>query len=410
MNIDEPTMMMVLGVASITASLMFFTLHASARHIGGVRLWAFGSLSVGFAVLLDGPRLIETWQWASLLFNIPLSIGQALFLAGTAQFVRRPYRTRVLIVLAAVLVMFTVVFTLIWPNTVMRIFTLSSFQSGINALTAWLLWKHREAHSNRSYMVASFVTLTQAGAALAQAILVLTTSVAITYAAPQLPFANLVTWLGTMSNILLGNWILFLLIMLRLVSELKAVAGSDALTGLLNRRGLRAHIDALIMPERCVESLAVLLLDIDHFKKVNDELGHDTGDKVLAMMGDVMRGLSSSHVLPCRWGGEEFCFVVDGFTDKALNNLAKQAMQEFSRVTSGHPGLPMGVTVSIGIATVEVDENFEFSKLVTLADGQLYRAKSLGRNRTCSTADPSLLTSIEAAPGLSTNVMVQHRH
>jgi diguanylate cyclase (GGDEF)-like protein len=231
------------------------------------------------------------------------------------------------------------------------------------------------------------VTLSQAAAALTQALLVVTSSVTITYAAPQLPFANLVTWVGNMSNVLLGNWILFLLIMLRFVGELKLAAGNDSLTGLLNRRGLRSHVDLVLSPERATPALAVLLLDIDHFKKINDEYGHDTGDKVLALMGDVMRRLGGPHVVPCRWGGEEFCFVVDSFTDTSLIQLAEQAREEFHNATRAHPNLPAGATVSIGVATMAVDERFEFSKLVSLADRQLYFAKNGGRNRVCSTIE-----------------------
>lgn len=387
MNIDEPTLMVVLGVASITASAMFFTLHASARHIDGVRSWAFGCLSVGCAVLLDGPRLIDNWQWASLLFNVPLGVGQALFLAGTAQFVGRPCRKHTLALLIATIVLLTVLFTLVVPDSVVRIFTLSTFQACLNGVTAWLLWRYRGAQPHPAYRIAAVVILAQAAAALTQGLLVVTSPVAITYAAPQLPFANIVTWLGTMANILLGNWILFLLVMLRLVSELKAVAGRDALTGLLNRRGLRSHIDAVLAPERPIGALSVLLLDIDHFKTVNDQHGHDTGDKILAIMGEVMRRFGNPHVVPCRWGGEEFCFVVDGFTDKSLFELAENVRQEFHRATRSHPALPSGATVSIGLATMPIDGGFEFSRLVALADTQLYLAKRGGRDRVCSAAD-----------------------
>jgi diguanylate cyclase (GGDEF)-like protein len=387
MNIDEPTLMMVLGVASITASAMFLALHASARHIAGIRLWAFGCLSVGFAVILDGPRLIETWQWASLLFNIPLVVGHALFLVGTAQFVGRPCPKPTLPLLAAVAVLLTVLFTLVVPDSVARIFSLSSFQAALNGLTAWLLWRHREPQSQRAYLVASAVTFAQAAATLAQALFVLTSSVTITYAAPQLPFANIVTWVAALSNILVGNWILFLLVMLRLVGELKAVAGHDSLTGLLNRRGLRSHIDSVTAPDCSIKALAVLLLDIDHFKMVNDQHGHDVGDKVVAMMGEVMRGLGSPHIVPCRWGGEEFCFVVDSFTEESLRKLAELARLEFHRVTRTHPHLPSGATVSIGLAVMEIDKSFEFSKLIALADSQLYRAKGNGRNRVCRASD-----------------------
>jgi hypothetical protein len=121
-NIDEPTLMMVLGLVSITASAMFFTLHASARHIPGVRLWALGSLSVGAAVILDAPRLIKTWQWASLLFNIPFSVGQALFLVETAQFVGRPCARHTFSLLVAIAVVVTTVFTLFFL-TVWRAFS-----------------------------------------------------------------------------------------------------------------------------------------------------------------------------------------------------------------------------------------------------------------------------------------------
>lgn len=376
--------MVVLGVTSITASAMFFTLHVSARHIPGVRSWAFACLSVGFAVLLDGPRLIGNWQWASLLFNIPFDAGHALFLAGTAQFVGRPLRKHGLSLLIAVAVLLTLVFTLAVPDSVARIFTQASYQAGVNGLTAWYLWRYRERQSGRAYRVAAAVLLAEAAASLAQGFFVITSSVPITYAAPELPLANIVIWLGVMANALIGNWILFLLVLLRLVGESKAVAGLDPLTGLLNRRGLRSHINAVLAPERSIPSLAVLLLDIDHFKMLNDQHGHDMGDRVLVMMGEIMRTLASPHIVPCRWGGEEFCFVVDGHSGESLIRLAEHVRQEFHRTSSSHPELPSGATVSIGIAAMPVDGSFEFSRLVALADAQLYLAKRGGRNRVCS--------------------------
>jgi len=104
------------------------------------------------------------------------------------------------------------------------------------ACTAWYLWRYRERQSPRVYGVAAIFVLVEAASALAQGLLVITSTVPISYAAPELPLANIVFWVGVMANTLIGNWILFLLIMLRLVGELKAVAGHDALTGLLNRR------------------------------------------------------------------------------------------------------------------------------------------------------------------------------
>jgi len=394
MNIDESTLMVVLGVTSITASAMFFTLHAAARHIAGVRLWALACLSVGCAVLLDAPRLIGDWQWASLLFNIPFDTGHALFLAGTAQFVGRPLRRHGLSLLIAIAVLLTIAFTLVVPDSVARIFTQSVYQAGVNGLTAWYLWRYRERQSSRAYLVAALVLLAEAAASLAQGLLVITAAAPITYAAPELPFANIVTWLGVMANALIGNWILFLLVLLRLVGELKAVAAHDPLTGLLNRRGLRAHINSLLAPGRPIGSLGVLLLDIDHFKALNDQYGHDAGDSVLVMMGDVMRTLGSPHVMPCRWGGEEFCFVVDGHSGASLIELAERARQEFHRASCAHPGLLSGATVSIGVAAMPLDGSFEFSRLVALADAQLYLAKRGGRDRVCGAVETDCATTL----------------
>lgn len=386
MNIDEPTLLMVLGVTSLTASAMFFTLHSFARHIAGVRLWAFAALSVGFAVILDAPRLVENWQWASLLFNIPFSVGQALSLIGTAQFVGRPCRKHTLTLLVALAVLLTALFTLLVPDSAARIFTQATYQACVNGYTAWTLWKYGEAQSRRAYRAASLVILAEAVAALAQACFVITSSVPLTYAAPQLPLANIITWLGVMANTLIGNWLLFLLVILRLVDELKSVAGHDPLTGLLNRRGLRSHINSVLAPGRSTRSLGVLLLDIDHFKALNDQHGHGAGDRILVMMGDVMRSLGSPQVVPCRWGGEEFCFVVDGHSEEALIELAEHARQKFHRTSCTHAGLPSGASVSVGVAAMPIDAGFEFSRLVALADAQLYLAKRGGRDRVCSAA------------------------
>lgn len=387
MNIDEPTLMVALGVTSLTASAMFFTLHASARHIAGVQLWACACLSVGFAVLLDAPRLIGDWQWASLLFNIPFSAGHALFLVGTAQFVGRPLRNYGLILLTAFAVLPTIAFTLVWPDSVARIAAEASCQAGMNGLTAWYLWRYRERHSGLAYRIAAVGLLAEAAASLAQGLFVVISPTPISYAAPELPLANIVNWLGVMANVLIGNWILFLLVMLRLVGELKTVAAHDPLTGLLNRRGLRSHIDSVLASERSVPSLAVLLLDIDHFKALNDQHGHDVGDGILVTMGDVMRARRSPHIMPCRWGGEEFCFVVDGHSRESIVELAEHVRQEFHRASCRYPGLPSGVTVSIGVAALPIDGDFEFSRLVALADAQLYLAKRGGRDRVCSAID-----------------------
>lgn len=384
MRIDEPTLTTVLGLASLVGSAMFFALAAFARQIPGVRYWALGCLAVGFATVIDGPRFIEDWRLASTLFNIPFSVGQAFLLAGTMQFCGRPGATRVLWSMGALAVLLTVAFTFVLPHDRLRIVTLSSYQALINLWTAWVLWKYADAFSRRAFHVASVVAVLQASAAFAQGALIVNSTLAISYASPEFPLANIISWAGAMLNILVGNWMFFLLIMLRLVADLRLAAEQDILTGLLNRRGFRLRIDAILRRGKSngsAGSIGILILDIDHFKMINDVHGHDIGDKVLVTMGQVLLKMDMAGATPCRWGGEEFCIVVEGATRPGLYELAERVRARFQRETAALMGLPDGKTVSVGIAITRLDARFEMSQLISVADAELYRAKLAGRDR-----------------------------
>jgi len=182
--------------------------------------------------------------------------------------------------------------------------------------------------------------------------------------------------------------------MLRLVADLREVAERDALTGLLNRRGLRHRVDALAeaLSERPVGH-AVLLLDIDHFKVINDTHGHDVGDEVLAVMGEVLRTTTPMPgALTCRWGGEEFCVVLARSTADGAVAAAERLRARFHAGSLRLSRLPNGATVSIGVAWQPPDAALELSTLMAAADAELYRAKAAGRDRVSLTtlATPAL--------------------
>ena len=387
MTIDEPTLTTVLGMVSLAASMMFYALGLLARQIAGVRYWAVGCLAIGLATVIDGPRLIDNWQWASLLFNIPFGIGHAYMLTGTLDFCRHSHGKRLLPAAIAVAVVLTVFFTFVYPHTAWRIGTLCAYQAVFNLASAWIMFRYPDAFSRRAFYVAGSVAVLQGLTALAQGGLVVTSSLVFDYGAPQLPIANTISWAGALLSAVIGNSMLMLLIMLRLVSEVSAAADHDVLTGLLNRRGIRKKFDALLarpLDER--GPVGVLLLDIDEFKKVNDNHGHEAGDGVLAAMGAVLFGLDDAKASVSRWGGEEFCLVAEACTPRSLVELAETIRQRFALKTAALPGLPHGCTVSIGVAMNEAGAPLDVQKLIALADAQLYRAKRGGRNRVMAAA------------------------
>lgn len=152
--------------------------------------------------------------------------------------------------------------------------------------------------------------------------------------------------------------------------QLSYLATHDPLTGVRNRRGLSellaAHPDA-----------ALLVCDLDHFKRVNDRHGHDVGDRVLARFGELLRELSRAGDVPMRLGGEEFCVVLPE-TDRAGAILAAERLRvETSRRMRDM--IPEGITVSIGVAT-NSDGSLDAQMLLAAADRGLYAAKQAGRD------------------------------
>lgn len=162
-----------------------------------------------------------------------------------------------------------------------------------------------------------------------------------------------------------------------LFAKLVAEARTDQLTGLLNRRGFgeRAAIE-LAHARRSGESIAVVSLDVDHFKDVNDKWGHQTGDRVLARLGAILTGQSRDIDVAARIGGEEFVVLLPGCTAVDADAFTWRVRQVL-RAPKGD--LPV-VGVSAGVAATAGPDSIQ--ALLRHADAALYTAKHSGRNRT----------------------------
>ena len=169
---------------------------------------------------------------------------------------------------------------------------------------------------------------------------------------------------------------------LKLQDTLRSQSVRDALTGLFNRRYLEESLQReLARCERRGRPLALLMLDIDHFKRFNDQHGHDGGDAVLVHFAQVLTSHSRHEDIACRYGGEEFTLILpemppDGGAARAEEvRIAVESMV----VENNGRRLPP-VTVSIGVSSYPADGN-DPSSLLRAADAALYRAKQSGRNR-----------------------------
>lgn len=160
----------------------------------------------------------------------------------------------------------------------------------------------------------------------------------------------------------------------RIANRHKREAMTDALTGLLNRRALLQN------PSDAVpEGTALVAMDLDYFKKINDRFGHDSGDQALKAFAELIRANIRPTDLAARMGGEEFCIVVSDPNPHAPMAIAERIRAQVEAMTIPTAGGPIRTTVSAGISYASGDETLQ--SLLIRADEALYEAKSEGRNR-----------------------------
>ncbi len=185
------------------------------------------------------------------------------------------------------------------------------------------------------------------------------------------------------------------------ITRLEQEIITDSLTGVFNRRYLDRRLDdEVASARRYKQPLSVMLLDIDHFKQINDQYGHQTGDQVLIALGEIATEVLRETDVLTRYGGEEFLILSPHTPLAGAIKLAERLRQHIEAYDFGLPrtlgATPSAkVTASIGVAVLDSDTGTAGS-LVRAADESLYRAKQQGRNRVIADAPDG------AAPQAST--------
>lgn len=163
---------------------------------------------------------------------------------------------------------------------------------------------------------------------------------------------------------------------------LEKLAFYDELTGVLNRRAGNASFQVEL--ERCIRkdhNICIAMVDIDHFKAINDTYGHQVGDKVLKEVADILKKTLRPYDVVCRYGGEEFMLIAEINTVAQAKQLLERVREKIADAAIQVDDNQVSVTASFGALVETPKSHLQMSELVKQADKALYQAKEAGRNR-----------------------------
>jgi len=373
--LDVRTVMVLLIMATSVAALGLLLVRRYYLPVPGVGQWAFGSALVAVAQTLSLARDHLPPLLGIVLSNGLTVLALVVMLAGFQRFTA----TRVTVLGPGLLVTAGVIALLAWftfviPTVGGRAVTMAATLGVFNGVIAWMLWPDAEAAeparracaaiyfvSMLFYARCAWVWFDQGPAGLFSG----GDLVAVVFA-----FAFV--------KVLCNSFLQLILVSERLNAELRRQADHDPLTGALNRRAFFLVAEkALAQAARTGQPLALLMTDLDHFKRANDSQGHAFGDSLLCDFVGLARRTLRAQDSFCRHGGEEFVILLPGTTPD-------QALVVAERLRQAYAGLPAARTVrgtvSVGLAAYHPGDAFD--TLLCRADRALYQAKADGRDRT----------------------------
>jgi len=353
------------------------------KSIRGIREYALGDMFIGLAFCIgsyysplaanDGNMVIEV---------MAVTFGQSLRINGIRAFNGERPNPRFPFIITIIVAINTYCWVVVHTDTGMRAMTNSVFFCLINLLCIRALSIRTETLVRMAYRLTG-------GAYAFMALLIALRAIAILQSnSPSdhyyvnhgfLLLISIAQFCAAFGFILMLNY--------RLAADLEHAASCDSLTGALNRRSL-----ALIAARLCLQltkqqqPLALIMLDVDHFKSINDRFGHPQGDDVLRRVAELARASIRHSDYLGRYGGEEFCVLLPNATENDALQIAERMRRSIANTPlPTETGDTITCTISIGICDSR-HFGLDYETMVNQADKALYYAKQNGRNRTLTVA------------------------
>ncbi len=372
--IDVRTMLIVLLVSCVLmAAVLWFA--SAARFRDGLAKWTISLWVQALAWLLFAGRDLIPDLFSIAAANGFLALAWSLQFAAIIEFRRRPVPHWLLWAPASGICVF---FLALLDNLHVQVAASALVYGAANFLIAAAVLHGRPRHIFRARWLLAACYIIGAATLMARGIAAWVDPEEFSWAHALNSHHGLL-YLGSYALIVAGSLAFLLMHKERADEETSRLATTDPLTGVFNRRTfIELAEQELARSRRAGAPLSLMMLDLDHFKRVNDTYGHLTGDEVLVSFTRLIKDCVRRGDLVVRYGGEEFCVLLPGTTLPAATALAERirAATAETALTSK----PFKVTVSIGITTCTGDRDATVSDLLGRADEALYRAKDDGRN------------------------------
>ena len=377
MQLDSNTLIFSIGILSLLMAFISWTFPGPLTERDyGLKTWSVGITCVGISLILIFLRAKLPVFWGVFMANVFLMGGGTLGLLAPARFFQTRVPPALLVLALGVGLSGLTLHTLVGLPIAWAMVGVCSAMALVMLSTVRVVYRH----SPRPVPFASHMFAASMGfmgvAYAVRAVLAAST--------PSSPLAPVSLSGGHQSMLIVGALFVvcstmsfYAMVHDQQKHELAERGRRDPLTGLFNRRAFFEQAEAI---EKQGEPFAILMIDIDHFKSINDTYGHGGGDRVLSNAGRLLVAAFRTEDIACRYGGEEFCVLLRTAEPNTALGLARTLVQRWAEqpVDVG-PDQRVAVTVSVGVCCH--DRAQPLLKTLQQADAALYQAKHQGRNR-----------------------------
>ena len=373
-NLDIQTMILMASIDAILQLLILIFLCLLVNQYRGIKTYTIGrifTITGYFISLIKSPYLSITL----ILAGISLLLGASFGCIGIAKFTGKRIKLHYLLIINLLFLSVQSYFLIFQDVFVFKTITQTVFQMVVFSISTYcsLTTSHKSFVGASRFMAIVMIGLLMS--LVARIVLLLRNPPDQLFSSNELNASTLII-VFVFSFLLTAGFIM--MVCQRLFYDLKVAANTDVLTCLLNRRAMMHQLEmAMNQFYRSDRSFAIILIDVDFFKRVNDVYGHDAGDMVLIHLAQILQTKMRQIDSASRWGGEEFLILLPDTTLKQAEEIAERL--RYYVETNPTPS-NIQITISLGLAVIRQHGN-SLESLITAADHALYAAKRNGRNQ-----------------------------